>query len=97
MVPIILSFTAGHENYDWNYDYFYGFKQGQVLEGNYEFENFSTINRLTSLKLIREELKAIFQAVSITIIKANTLLVVISDGMATQDFLLMFVGKISGV
>ncbi|MGB3088549.1 MAG: SusC/RagA family TonB-linked outer membrane protein [Chitinophagaceae bacterium] len=43
-----IGFTAGHENYDWNYDYFYGFKQGQVLEGNYEFENFSTINRLTS-------------------------------------------------
>lgn len=41
-------FTAGHENYDWTYDYFYGFKQGQVLEGNVEFENFSTINRLTS-------------------------------------------------
>jgi TonB-linked SusC/RagA family outer membrane protein len=43
-----LALTMGHENYDWNYDYFYGFKQGQVLEGNVEFENFSTINRLTS-------------------------------------------------
>lgn len=42
------SALAGHENYDWNYDYFYGFKQGQVLEGNVEFENFSTINSLTS-------------------------------------------------
>ncbi|MGB3007014.1 MAG: SusC/RagA family TonB-linked outer membrane protein [Chitinophagaceae bacterium] len=43
-----LSLLGGHENYDYNYDYFYGFKQGQVLEGIYEFENFSTINSLTS-------------------------------------------------
>ncbi|MBK6937217.1 MAG: SusC/RagA family TonB-linked outer membrane protein [Chitinophagaceae bacterium] len=43
-----ISFLLGHENYDYTYDYFYGFKQGQVLEGIYEFENFSTINSLTS-------------------------------------------------
>jgi len=40
--------TAGHENYDWTYDYFYGFKQGQILDGNVEFQNFSTINSLNS-------------------------------------------------
>ncbi len=43
-----VSATFGHENYDYTYDYFNGSKQGQVLEGNVEFENFSTINRLTS-------------------------------------------------
>ncbi|MFT3846624.1 MAG: SusC/RagA family TonB-linked outer membrane protein [Lacibacter sp.] len=43
-----ISAIAGHENYDWTYDYLYGFKQGQVLEGNVEFPNFSTINSLSS-------------------------------------------------
>lgn len=43
-----ITILAGHENVDYTYDYFYGFKQGQVVEGNTEFENFSTINTLTS-------------------------------------------------
>ena len=43
-----IGLTAGHENYDWTYDYFYGFKQGQILDGNIEFPNFSTINSLNS-------------------------------------------------
>lgn len=42
------AFIAGHENYDYTYNYLYGFKQGQVLEGNVEFPNFATINSLNS-------------------------------------------------
>lgn len=41
---------AGHENYDYKYDYLYGFKQGIIVEGNYELGNFATINNLTSRK-----------------------------------------------
>ena len=43
-----LSVLAGHENYDLKYNYLYGFAQGQVIDGNTELENFSTINDLTS-------------------------------------------------
>jgi TonB-linked SusC/RagA family outer membrane protein len=38
----------GHENYKYDRDYFYGFKQGIVAEGNTELINFTTINSLYS-------------------------------------------------
>lgn len=38
----------GHENYDYTFDLFSASKQGQVLEGNFEFPNFSSINSLNS-------------------------------------------------
>ncbi len=38
----------GHENYDFQYNYLYGFRQGQVVEGNTELGNFTTTNSLTS-------------------------------------------------
>jgi TonB-linked SusC/RagA family outer membrane protein len=43
-----IDFLAGHESYDWTYEYFYGFRQGQVVEGNIELGNFTTVNSLTS-------------------------------------------------
>lgn len=42
------SILAGHENYDFHYDYFYGQSQGQAVEGNTDLSNFSTVNSLTS-------------------------------------------------
>jgi TonB-linked SusC/RagA family outer membrane protein len=38
----------GHENYDYTYNYFYGFRQGQIADGNTELINFTTTNSLTS-------------------------------------------------
>ncbi|MBC7948652.1 MAG: SusC/RagA family TonB-linked outer membrane protein, partial [Chitinophagaceae bacterium] len=38
----------GHENYDYNFNLLSGQRQGQVLEGNVEFPNFSVINSLAS-------------------------------------------------
>jgi TonB-linked SusC/RagA family outer membrane protein len=38
----------GHESYQWDYDYFYGFKQGLIVDGNIELVNFTTINSTTS-------------------------------------------------
>lgn len=38
----------GHESYQYDADYFYGFKQGIVAEGNTELINFTTINSLYS-------------------------------------------------
>ncbi|MBJ6117289.1 TonB-dependent receptor [Pontibacter sp. BT310] len=38
----------GHENYALDYNYLYGFRQGQVLDGNTELGNFTTTNSLTS-------------------------------------------------
>jgi TonB-linked SusC/RagA family outer membrane protein len=38
----------GHESYDSEYKYFYGFRQGLVVEGNVELVNFTTTNELTS-------------------------------------------------
>ncbi len=43
-----LDFMAAHENYSYTYNYFYGFKQQIVLDGNTELVNFATINSLTS-------------------------------------------------
>ena len=40
----------GHENYEYNYQYIYGFKQGIIAEGNTELINFTTINSLYSYK-----------------------------------------------
>lgn len=41
-------FLAGHENYKYIYEYMYGYKQGQVVDDNYEFVNFVTTTELTS-------------------------------------------------
>lgn len=38
----------GHENYDYTYNYFYGFRQGVIADGNTELINFTTTNSLTS-------------------------------------------------
>jgi TonB-linked SusC/RagA family outer membrane protein len=38
----------GHENYDYTYNYFRGFRQGQIVDGNTELINFTTTNSLTS-------------------------------------------------
>jgi len=38
----------GHENRDYIYNYFYGFRQGQIVDGNTELVNFTTTNDLTS-------------------------------------------------
>ncbi len=39
---------VGHENYDYTYNYFRGFRQGQIVDGNTELVNFTTTNSLTS-------------------------------------------------
>lgn len=39
---------VGHENYAWEYNYLYGFRQGQVVDGNTELGNFTDVNSLTS-------------------------------------------------
>ncbi len=39
---------VGHESYQYQYKYFRGFRQGQVMDGNYELINFTTTNDLTS-------------------------------------------------
>ncbi|HAO08339.1 MAG TPA: SusC/RagA family TonB-linked outer membrane protein, partial [Chryseobacterium sp.] len=41
-------FLAGHENYKYIYEYIYGYKQGQVVDDNYDFINFVTTTELTS-------------------------------------------------
>ncbi len=38
----------GHESYESEYKYLYGFRQGLVVEGNVELINFTTTNELTS-------------------------------------------------
>lgn len=43
-------FIAGHETYKFSYDYLTGSKNSQVLEGNTELINFSTISALNSYK-----------------------------------------------
>ncbi len=39
---------AGHENYDWTYNYQRGFSQNQILTGNSELINFTAITASTS-------------------------------------------------
>lgn len=39
---------VGHENYDYQYNYLYGFRQGQIVDGNDELANFTTTNSLNS-------------------------------------------------
>lgn len=39
---------AGHESYSYEYNYLYGAKQNQSVEGIFEFPNFSTISSLDS-------------------------------------------------
>ena len=39
---------VGHENYDYTYNYLYGFSQNQIFDGNTELTNFTTINSLSS-------------------------------------------------
>ncbi|KEQ31489.1 hypothetical protein N180_10910 [Pedobacter antarcticus 4BY] len=43
-------FIAGHETYKFKYDYLTGSKNSQVLDGNTELVNFSTISNLNSYK-----------------------------------------------
>jgi len=43
-----ISALVGHENYDLNYNYLYGSRQGQLADGITEFENFSTTNSISS-------------------------------------------------
>ncbi len=38
----------GHESYKYTYNYFYGFRQGLIVDGNDELVNFTTTNDLTS-------------------------------------------------
>lgn len=42
-------FMVGHENYDYKHNYLYGYKLGEIFsDGNVEFPNYSTINRMNS-------------------------------------------------
>lgn len=43
-----IDLLLGHENYSYQYEYSYGMRQGQAVDGLLEFENFKTINTLTS-------------------------------------------------
>lgn len=45
-----ISLLAGHESFDWQYNYFYGMKTGEVLAGNSELVNYTTPTSLTSLQ-----------------------------------------------
>ena len=38
----------GHENYSYQYEYSYGMRQGQAIEGLLEYDNFKTVNDLSS-------------------------------------------------
>jgi TonB-linked SusC/RagA family outer membrane protein len=38
----------GHENYDYEYNYFTGFRQGLIVDGNTELINFTTTNDISS-------------------------------------------------
>jgi TonB-linked SusC/RagA family outer membrane protein len=42
------SILAGHENYDYTYNYLRGFKVGQIVEGITELPNFATVSSLSS-------------------------------------------------
>lgn len=46
-----LDVLVGHENYDWTYNYNYGFRQGEVISGNIELDNFASVNSLRGYKL----------------------------------------------
>ncbi|WP_126973021.1 SusC/RagA family TonB-linked outer membrane protein [Gynurincola endophyticus] len=44
-----LDLMAGHENYDYKYNYIYGFKSGEIFsDGNVEYPNYSTITSMNS-------------------------------------------------
>lgn len=43
-----LTVLAGHENIDYKYDYLYGSKRTQVLDGLFDFDNFVENSRLSS-------------------------------------------------
>lgn len=43
-----IAVVAGHETYDYTYNYLYGFKTVQVVDGITELANFSTVSTLTS-------------------------------------------------
>lgn len=45
-----LNVLLGHEHYDYNYQYTYGFRQGIVVDGNTHLVNFTTTNSLTSFE-----------------------------------------------
>lgn len=43
-----ISILIGHESYDYTYNYFRGFRQGLIVDGNTELVNFTTTNDLES-------------------------------------------------
>ncbi|GHT13202.1 SusC/RagA family TonB-linked outer membrane protein [Bacteroidia bacterium] len=43
-----IKILAGHENYSYQYEYFYAMKVHEVVDNLYDFENFTDINSLTS-------------------------------------------------
>ena len=43
-----LDVLAGHENYDYTYNYLYGYRTSQIVDGNTEFSNFTTTSSLSS-------------------------------------------------
>lgn len=43
-----INLLAGHENYDYTYNYLYAMRQEQIVDGNTEFDNFTTTSSLTS-------------------------------------------------
>ena len=43
-----VSILLGHESYDYTYNYFRGFRQGLIVDGNTELVNFTTTNDLES-------------------------------------------------
>jgi TonB-linked SusC/RagA family outer membrane protein len=43
-----VSVLLGHESYDYTYNYFRGFRQGVIVDGNTELVNFTTTNDLES-------------------------------------------------
>lgn len=43
-----VSALAGHENYDYTYNYMYAMRQTQIFDGNTEFTNFTTTSNLSS-------------------------------------------------
>lgn len=53
----------GHENYDYTNHYLFGSKQGQIAEGIFEFENFSTINSASS-QTDKQKLESYFSRLS---------------------------------
>ncbi|GHT47133.1 SusC/RagA family TonB-linked outer membrane protein [Bacteroidia bacterium] len=43
-----IKLMAGHESYDWQYEYIYGMKVQEAVSGVYDWENFNSISSLSS-------------------------------------------------